>query len=68
MTGLSRHNVVEEIAAGVDERRRLALRRRAAYIALARAILADDAEESAGATAAFPHGHPAPIGQAATAA
>jgi hypothetical protein len=68
MTGLSRHTVVEEIAARVDERRRLALRRRAAYLALARAILADEAEESAAAAATFPHGHPAPVGQATTAA
>jgi hypothetical protein len=68
MSGLSRHTVVEEIAARIDERRRLALRRRAAYLALARAILADEAEESAAAAAAFPHTHPAPIGQAATVA
>jgi hypothetical protein len=45
MNTLSRDAVVDHLASTLAERRRTAIRRRAAYLALARAILMDDLQE-----------------------
>jgi len=68
MTGMNCRAVVEEMAENVDERRRQALRRRAAYLALARAILADEPEDVSGVAGLFAYGHATPLGHGATAA
>ncbi len=45
MSSLTSNSVVDRIAANLAERRRSKIHRRAAYIALARAILCDDTSE-----------------------
>jgi predicted component of type VI protein secretion system len=68
MTGLSRHSVVEDIATLLNERRGARTERRAAYLALARAILADEPEAPASASALVLHAHVASAAPVTTAA
>lgn len=68
MTGFNRHAVVENMATLLDERRRLALRHQAAYVRLARAIVADELAEPGSRSALPGAGQPALLGSTASAA